>query len=237
MSLTLYPASSGGSGDVVGPASSTDNAVARYDSTTGKLLQNSTVICDDSGNLTGVGTINTQPVNGALTVANATARLALTGLSIGAAVYQTDTGFFYTLMVAGGESTAGNWKPTPKVYRAVLTQTGTDAPVATVIEDTIIPPSGWLYDSVGAFVLPLNTDWESGLAADVFVLLGSRTIAGNTVNCFATVVADSEDFGGTVVYLVSSYIYRTAGSFQAAGEVVNGIIDALPIEILLYPPS
>lgn len=30
----------GGSGDVVGPASSTDNAVARFDSTTGKLLQN-----------------------------------------------------------------------------------------------------------------------------------------------------------------------------------------------------
>jgi len=32
----------GGSGDVVGPASSTDNAFARFDSTTGKLLQNST---------------------------------------------------------------------------------------------------------------------------------------------------------------------------------------------------
>ena len=32
----------GGSGDVVGPASSTDNAFARFDSTTGKLIQNST---------------------------------------------------------------------------------------------------------------------------------------------------------------------------------------------------
>ena len=31
-----------GAGDVVGPASSTDNAFARFDSTTGKLLQNST---------------------------------------------------------------------------------------------------------------------------------------------------------------------------------------------------
>jgi hypothetical protein len=34
--------STAGSGDVVGPASSTDNAFARFDSTTGKLLQNST---------------------------------------------------------------------------------------------------------------------------------------------------------------------------------------------------
>lgn len=40
---------SGGEG-VVGPASSTDNAVARFDLTTGKLLQNSVVTIDDSGN-------------------------------------------------------------------------------------------------------------------------------------------------------------------------------------------
>ena len=30
-------------GDVVGPSSATDNAVARYDTTTGKLIQNSVV--------------------------------------------------------------------------------------------------------------------------------------------------------------------------------------------------
>ena len=42
-----------GSGDVVGPASSTDNAIARFDSTTGKLLQNSGATIDDSGNIAG----------------------------------------------------------------------------------------------------------------------------------------------------------------------------------------
>jgi hypothetical protein len=36
---------------VQGPASSTDNAIARYDSTTGKKIQNSTATLDDSGNL------------------------------------------------------------------------------------------------------------------------------------------------------------------------------------------
>ena len=36
-------------GDVVGPASSTDNAFARFDSTTGKLLQNSAATLDDVG--------------------------------------------------------------------------------------------------------------------------------------------------------------------------------------------
>jgi hypothetical protein len=43
---------SGGFGDVVGPASATDNALARFDSTTGKLIQNSTVTLDDTGAIT-----------------------------------------------------------------------------------------------------------------------------------------------------------------------------------------
>lgn len=45
-------------GDVIGPGSATDNRVARFNGTTGKLIQQSAVTLDDSGNLTGVGTIN-----------------------------------------------------------------------------------------------------------------------------------------------------------------------------------
>lgn len=41
-----------GSGDVVGPASATDNAIARFNLTTGKLIQNSGATIDDSGNIT-----------------------------------------------------------------------------------------------------------------------------------------------------------------------------------------
>lgn len=38
-------------GDVVGPSSATDNAIARFDTTTGKLIQNSAVTIDDAGNI------------------------------------------------------------------------------------------------------------------------------------------------------------------------------------------
>jgi hypothetical protein len=48
------PGGGGGTGDVVGPASSTDNAIARYDGTTGKLIQDSSVFIDDAGNV-GIG--------------------------------------------------------------------------------------------------------------------------------------------------------------------------------------
>jgi hypothetical protein len=40
------------SGDVAGPASATDNAIARFDATTGKLLQNSLVTVSDTGAIT-----------------------------------------------------------------------------------------------------------------------------------------------------------------------------------------
>ncbi len=39
------------SSTILGPASSTDNAIARFDGTTGKVLQNSTVTIDDVGNV------------------------------------------------------------------------------------------------------------------------------------------------------------------------------------------
>lgn len=58
--FAIYEGTSGnwtqisGTGNVTGPVSSTDNAIVRFDSTTGKVVQNSGVIIDDSNNVTGV---------------------------------------------------------------------------------------------------------------------------------------------------------------------------------------
>jgi len=41
-------------GDVVGPASATDNAVVRFDGTTGKLIQNGSVTISDAGVIAGL---------------------------------------------------------------------------------------------------------------------------------------------------------------------------------------
>jgi hypothetical protein len=45
-------------GGMAGPTSSTDNAVVRYDGTTGKLVQNSSVTIDDSNNVGGLANLN-----------------------------------------------------------------------------------------------------------------------------------------------------------------------------------
>lgn len=44
-----------GAGAVIGPASATDNAVVRFDATTGKLAQNSAFLIDDSGYVSSFG--------------------------------------------------------------------------------------------------------------------------------------------------------------------------------------
>lgn len=44
-------ATGGGTGDVTGDTSSTDNAIARFDGITGKAIQNTTVTIDDSGSI------------------------------------------------------------------------------------------------------------------------------------------------------------------------------------------
>ena len=70
------------SGNVDGPASATDNAVARFDGTTGKLIQNSVVtIADSTGNMAGVGTLGVGAIttSGALTYGGVTLSNSVTG--------------------------------------------------------------------------------------------------------------------------------------------------------------
>ena len=67
---TWAPASGGGGGDVFGPASSTDNAIARFDGATGKLIQNSVVTISDTGAI--AGAISMQRTGGDLAIGTVT---------------------------------------------------------------------------------------------------------------------------------------------------------------------
>ena len=85
----------GSSGDVTGPAASTDNAIVRFDGTTGKVVQNSVVtIADTTGNMAGVGTLGV----GAITT---------TGALVGAAT-QSVFNTVSTTLNLGGAATAVN---------------------------------------------------------------------------------------------------------------------------------
>lgn len=95
--------------DVVRSSStSTDNRVARWDGTTGRIIQTSVVTIDDSGNVTGLGTLNTRTIanwvdgpagatnNGVVAFNGTTGKLVL------------DTGVLYTDLVKGPASATDN---------------------------------------------------------------------------------------------------------------------------------
>lgn len=94
------------SGDTVGPASSTDNALVRFDSTTGKVIQNSTAILSDAGALSGITTLAT---TGNITTDTrmyvGDGSIALPSISFGA---DTNTGFFRNSIDSVGFSAGGS---------------------------------------------------------------------------------------------------------------------------------
>lgn len=74
-------AATAGGGDVVGPGSATDNAVTRFDTTTGKLIQNSGTTLDDNGIMVTAAT-TAQWVGGA-----ATTQFSVTGVPLSPRIF------------------------------------------------------------------------------------------------------------------------------------------------------
>ena len=107
-----------GSGDVVGPASATDNAIVRYDGTTGKLVQNSGATISDTGtvNIPAGQTynINGVPVGGGGVGSILTAGRILTTATVGGGLT------VYAPLVALNASTLNTASGTEANMQAIL---------------------------------------------------------------------------------------------------------------------
>jgi len=103
--VTLLASTAGSSGDVVGPASATDNALARFDLTTGKLIQNSVGILSDAGVLTGLTGLTS---SGSITLSSLTSgRVTYAGAS-GLLTDSANMTFDGTSLSVAGLKSSGN---------------------------------------------------------------------------------------------------------------------------------
>ena len=115
-----------GGGDVVGPASATDNAAVRFDGTTGKLVQNGSVTIGDTGAIAGVLTLNgSTPPAAPGTLATLGANLNLFGSGAATAGY----------VPSADGAGAVNWG-------APATGGDVSGPGAAVVADNIVTWSG-----------------------------------------------------------------------------------------------
>ena len=196
-------------GDVVGPASATDNAIARYDTTTGKLIQNSLVIVDDTGSVTGVNALTAQ----SLTVNNN----ATLGFS------NTDTLDVRSRIISDLEPNANNakdigtngrnWRDAffgRTVHTVNLELTGTTS------FDGSQGTSGQVLTSAGTGNTPT---WTTPTTGTVTSITAGTGLTGGTITTSGTIAIDS-----TVVVTSGSYA-DPAFITSLAGSKITGTID------------
>jgi len=77
-----------------------------------------------------------------------------------------------------------------KIYRAILNQSGTSAPVATVLENTLGEDVVWAYDGVGLY---------TGTLAGAFPLLKTQRFIGSPQNIGDQIICIDDDVDGIYI--------------------------------------
>lgn len=199
------PAGGSGTGDVVGPASSTDNAIARFDSTTGKLLQNATITVSDTGTIaaaSGTLTLTTPDIGVATTtsVNKVTITAPATSATLTIADGKTAT-VSNSITLAGTDSTTMTFPPASanigylespinsqaNDYTGVLADSGKTILITGATKTFTIPANASVAYAVGTCLSGIFTNATGGsvaITSDTMTLAGTtstgtRTIAQN----------------------------------------------------------
>jgi hypothetical protein len=176
-----------GTGNVVGPASATDNALVRFDGTTGKLIQNSAAILDDSGNMTSVNTLTTTGFVAAGTnVVGGTGVIATTGNVVATVGNVTATGTTSST-VSGSIVTAqvlllcgAGQANTATLVLGTVTVT-VPVSIGLTANDIILVTRNTLGGAVGDLSVPVAS-YNTG--AGSFVINSDSVLDTSTVNWF-----------------------------------------------------
>jgi hypothetical protein len=212
----LIDVAGSGTGNVVGPASATDNALARFDGTTGKIIQNSVVTVDDTtGNMAGVGTLT---VGGALTYGGVTLTNNVTGtgkmvLDSSPTLVTPDLGTPSALVGTNISGTASGLTAGTVTTNANLTGDVTSVGNATAIASNVIVNAD--INSAAAIA-----DTKLATIATALKVSNSATTATNANTASAIVARDAS--GNFSAGTITATLSGTATNVTGTVAIANG---------------
>ena len=116
-----------------------------------------------------------------------------------------------------------------KVYTALLTQSGANAPVATVLENTLSGTITWSYSSVGTYQATLVGAFPS---SKTFFYINSEASYNNGPQIYSQKIRQLTRITNDIVSLDQTELNFTAGVFSSAAEANN--FQNASIEIRVY---
>jgi len=116
-----------------------------------------------------------------------------------------------------------------KVYTALLTQSGTNAPVATVLQNTLSGTITWSYSSVGTYQATLVGAFPS---SKTFFYINSEASYNNGPQIYNQKIRQLTRISDDIVSLDQTELNFTAGVFSSAAEANN--FQNASIEIRVY---
>jgi hypothetical protein len=144
-------------------------------------------------------------------------------LTLSELINKIDTSRFFNLpkMVAEAlkklQSLISANEPKYKVYTALLTQSGTDAPIATVLENTLGFTPTLIRENIGKYSLQSSNMWTGNEA----VFLGGGESVSNIAKTFYN--TEDSDIENILIQVL-----------DVNGEYVDNILNKTSIEIRVY---
>jgi len=223
---------SSSSGNVVGPVNSTDNAVTRFNGTSGQLIQNSGVVIDDSNNVTGVAALT---ASGALSFGS----IAATPANLVIDAYTRPTGSSTVgvrgVAVSGVIAFTSTSTTNVDITNATVTITTTGRPVRLYLQAK--PTSS--ADAGSVQLSGTSSSAANKFISVTYVFVRGSTTIGSSLSLCADTYANAADVAkydhpGSVEFTdivgAGTYTYKlqgrcfSSGSWSSVGFAINDCV-------------